>query len=103
MTKPISPDEISKAKIQYFPSFVFEAVNMLLAAKFSNSSATILQKDIKAKIFELAPEDFKSADIYKLGWLNFEEVYESQGWEVTYDKPAYNETYDANFTFKVKK
>jgi hypothetical protein len=27
--------------------------------------------------------------IYKLGWLNVEELYRERGWDVTYDEPAY--------------
>ncbi len=32
-------------------------------------------------------------------WLNVEELYRAQGWTVTYDKPGYNESYPATFTF----
>ena len=39
-------------------------------------------------------------EIFNKGWLNIEEVYRSAGWKVNYDKPAYNESYDAYFTFE---
>lgn len=35
--------------------------------------------------------------------LDVEDVYRAAGWEVTYDKPGYNETYDATFTFRSAK
>ena len=40
------------------------------------------------------------AKIFSEGYLNVEEVYREQGWVVSYDKPGYNESYDANFKFK---
>lgn len=40
--------------------------------------------------------------IFRRGYLNVEEAYREQGWSVVYDKPGYNETYDASFEFKVK-
>jgi hypothetical protein len=43
--------------------------------------------------------DLTRAFIFSKGYLNFEELYEAQGWKVVYDKPAYNESYKANFTF----
>jgi hypothetical protein len=42
------------------------------------------------------------SEVYAKGWLNFEAIYEEAGWKVVYDKPGYNETYDANFTFTKK-
>lgn len=32
-------------------------------------------------------------------WLDIEDIYREQGWRVDYDKPAYNENYQASFTF----
>jgi hypothetical protein len=37
--------------------------------------------------------------IFEKGLLDVETVYERAGWKVTYDKPAYNETYPATFRF----
>jgi hypothetical protein len=38
-------------------------------------------------------------DVYDKGWLNIEPVYAEFGWVVEYDKPGYNESYDATFEF----
>jgi len=40
------------------------------------------------------------AEIFDKGWLNVEEVYRAAGWAVEYDKPGFNESYSATFTFK---
>lgn len=59
----------------------------------------ILFQDIK----KIAGENAISSDeLYKKHQLDIEEVYRKAGWVVSYDKPAYNENYDAIFTFKSK-
>jgi hypothetical protein len=35
--------------------------------------------------------------------LDIEPIYREAGWIVEYDKPAYCENYDANFTFTIPK
>lgn len=102
--EPISPNDIPDAKAQAFPAFVIEAVNALVAAKFTAGSARFTQDDIINKILEGAPRDatINRHDVFDKGWLNFEEIYRAKGWKVNYDRPAYYEDYDANFTFSVK-
>lgn len=41
-------------------------------------------------------------EVFKKGWLNVEYLFRAAGWEVQYDKPGYNETYEAYFTFSKK-
>jgi len=97
MAGPLSPDDIAAAKRQHIPEAVFDAFNELLALKFTNGSATILQKDVLAK---LEAGGMVRQEIFDNGWLNVEEAYRDAGWKVEYDKPAYNETYDASFKFR---
>ena len=35
--------------------------------------------------------------------FDVEDIYEKAGWDVTYDTPGYNETYEPKFTFKPSK
>ena len=35
--------------------------------------------------------------------MDFEALYRESGWKVSYDSPAYDENYDAYFTFEPKK
>ena len=51
----------------------------------------------------MAKAGLERALIFKKGWLNVEEMYREAGWQVTYDRPAYNETGYAYFYFKVPK
>ncbi len=43
-----------------------------------------------------------SSEIYERHLLDVEPSYRAEGWEVEYDKPGYNETYEATFTFRKK-
>lgn len=97
MNKPIKPSDIAQAKSKYFPEIVFETFNQMIAEKYTNGSATLKQDSIIQRLEE-AGLDRK--EIYANGWLNVEEAYRAEGWKVSYDKPAYYETYDAYFTFE---
>ena len=79
-----------------FPDAVFDAFNELIAQKFSGGSATIKQDDVVALMVQ---KGLDRQEIFDKGWLDVERVYRSQGWKVQYDKPGYNESYAANFTF----
>jgi hypothetical protein len=97
--QPISPAEIPAAKQAIIPGFVFDAFNECIAANWSGGSARVLQKDVVAKI--KASPDY--TEPFKYEWLNVEEAYRASGFHVTYDKPAYCETYDPLFEFSKKK
>jgi hypothetical protein len=108
--KPLSPTEIAANRINSIPPEVIETVNELLTEKFVPrcTSVVLLQDEIIArattkllegKTARLGAIDELREKFFKHGWLNFESLFEDVGWRVTYDKPAYNETYDANFKF----
>ena len=102
MIEPITPDEIGAAKANTFPDFVIESVNALIAANYTNGRANFTQKAVISEMLERAGGKLKRTEIFEKGYLNFEEIYRDRGWKVEYDKPAYYETYDANFTFRKK-
>ena len=99
MSGPINPEEIGAAKRAQFPSAVFDAFNAEIAAKFSGGSARVLQKDVVARL-EAAGMDRR--EVFDKGYLNVEEAYRAEGWKVEYDKPGFNEFYDAFFIFRRK-
>lgn len=105
MIKPFSPDEAFNAKERVIPSFVILAVNTLLSERFDGKSCTIKQNEVIELAEQLGVEhdlmpDWASRDtFFKKHWLDFEPLYRSQGWKVRYDKPAYNETYEAFWEF----
>jgi len=92
--RPITPEEVTKE----IPDFVVEAVNELINEKSGapGRTFTILQDDIKQRVMS------KTNIAFDFKWLDFEPLYESYGWRVRYDKPAYNEFYDAYFEFRPK-
>jgi len=98
--QPIRPEEIAELKRQIMPALVIETVNALLAKKAAQGNYIVLtQKEI---VRELVKNGFKKETIFEEHYLDFEAVYESVGWKVTYDSPAYNESYEATFTFSTK-
>ena len=105
--KPISPKEIGSVKSKIFPPEVLEAVNELIAENYTNGRAEVDQKDLVERILLKmngnVPSEMrivKRREVFDKGWLNIEEIYREQGWQVSYDKPGYNEDYEAYFVFK---
>lgn len=99
MTTPITPDEAEQASYQTIPPFVVAAFNAEIAAAYSGGEAKVVQKKVVTRIEATIPD----ATTFDIRWLNVEELYRANGWSVTYDKPGYNETYDASFLFKRRK
>lgn len=102
MSKPLSPDEIGTFAANAFPEYVFEAVNTLLAR---NTNGKLYQNKVIEEIIDQASlkgVDLDRSDIFNKGYLDFEEAYRAVGWKVTYDKPAYCESYEPHFIFKRK-
>ena len=109
MIKPINPDDIPAMKAAYIPDWIVEEVNKLIARNFSSGSAMVKQNEIidAARCSERNGFEFDTADefrniMFAKGYLNIEEIYRAAGWKVSYDKPGYNESYDAYFVFSKK-
>lgn len=93
--RPVKPDEIVNLKASVTPPEVFDVVNELIALNWDGSRANFTLTAVKERIrAKLGSVDLK--------WLDFEPIYRENGWGVSYDRPAYNESYEANFTFKKK-
>jgi len=100
MVKPINPNDIGEAKKKVIPDKVIEAFNELIAEQYTNGRAVVKQKDVVSRIRQKMLLDDDDRSIFDNGWLNVEELYQTEGWKVTYDKPAYNESYAATFEFR---
>lgn len=98
--KAITPQEAAGKKSSSIPAVVIETFNEFIGASISNGSVTISQD---AVITALVKKGLKRREIFDKGWLDIEQIYEKAGWIVDYDKPAYNETYPATFTFTSKR
>ena len=100
MVKPITPKEALKLKASTFPDGVIEAFNEVIAKNLDQGYSTFKQKEVlKAIALKMGATQDATCEN---GWLDVEDIYRKAGWVVEYDKPAYNESYDATFTFSTK-
>ena len=81
------------------PEEVYDVFNDLIAKNLYGKQATVRQSDIIGSI--CSKMGLCRGDI-NMKWLNVESTYESKGWKVEYNKPGYNESYEATFTFSYK-
>ena len=96
--KPFSPEEAKSIALTNIPDEVISIVNNLLVQNLRNGNyASFLQKEIIDEYKKLYPDN-----IFNIKWLDFEELYEANGWKVTYDSPAYCESFPASFKFEKK-
>lgn len=108
---PLKPSDVSdlslKAEIDNVPAYVVEVVNALIVKNFVRSiqAARIMQDVLIATILSCPAalaRGLTRDQLYAEQMLDFEEVFRSHGWKVSYDRPAYNENYEASFKFSVK-
>lgn len=97
--QPIAADEIAGMRTLSMPSTVLTVFNQLIVKNFTEKSATVYQKEVVAL---MVAAGLSRADIFANHWLDVEDVYRKVGWTVEYDKPGWNESYDAFFVFKQK-
>lgn len=96
-------EPITKAQVQenlkqrVFPDFIIQAFNECITEASIKKSSTVLQKDVLKRIKQISGKDSK--EIFENNWLDVEDHYRQAGWKVHYDKPGYNEDYEASFTF----
>jgi hypothetical protein len=97
MTKPIKPDEVIDKKIKSLPDIVIDTFNNAIAEAWNGKESIIYQRTVA---FLIANELNISEDkVYDRGYMDIEPIYRKEGWKVQYDKPAYNETYEATYKF----
>lgn len=97
MIKPISPEDV-KEEIS-FPQVIIETFNELIQEKFRKDGAVIMQKEI---IIKLNRKGLTSKNIFENRYLDIESIYDQAGWDVKYDKPSFNESFEPYFVFKKK-
>jgi hypothetical protein len=96
--QPIRPEEVVGQKMRIFPAPVIEAFNTLITQNVRDGGLiTIRQDDVVALMVE---KGLTREEIIAKGWLNVEDVYREAGWDVAYDKPGFNESGFAVFTFR---
>ena len=98
MTKPITPREAVPESLENFPDAVIESFNDLIKQNLRNGQAVIMQRDVADMIASRLM--ISRNEVYNRNYLDVEPFYRQAGWIVIYDKPAYNESYEAHFTFR---
>ncbi len=107
--KPITPNEIC----QEIPDWVIEGANNCIKKNWVelNQESHFTQEELISEIAKVYEKYHQQKDMTKVclhsilfdnHYLDIEPIYEKVGWNVYYDKPAYNETYEPIFTFKRK-
>jgi hypothetical protein len=99
-SKPITPAEVTAKKQELLPDEVIDSFNELIAKNWDGHSATIKQDKVADLIATKLnmPKD----KVFANHWLDVEDIYRKAGWKVYYDKPGYNESYEATFKFSRK-
>jgi hypothetical protein len=98
--KPIKPADVESKVISSFPDEVIEGFNELITENYHSGVSSFKEKEVVARIVK---KGISSKTLYKNNWLDVEDLYRKSGWIVEYDKPGFNESYDAIFTFSRKK
>lgn len=98
MPGPIKPSEVDKRDV--IPQTVFEIFNVLITTAWDGTQAIVRQDDAADRISK--DLGIPRADVFKFHYLDVEEAYRKVGWAVEYDKPGFNETYPATYTFRRK-
>lgn len=108
MAKVYSPEDVLKKRVETIPDYVIDAFNDLLTENYQEDEtimfAYIEQEDVIRKILEYSKDDELTREIiFKKHYLDIENLYRNNGWEVDYKKPMADEYFKAYFVFKSKK
>ncbi len=94
----ITPDKIQMKARKKIPQHIIDAVNEMITAEWDGRHAIFTQDDLMELVLKKSAKPTKQ-EIYDGKLFDFEYVFRREGWVVVYDKPNYNEDYNANFTF----
>ena len=100
--KPITPEQALNSRENYFPDYVIQAFNKVIAKNFNGKKSQFKLDEIINQILVEGMGQITRTQIFADRLLDVESIYEKHGWKVYYDSPGYNESYDANFTFTKK-
>lgn len=96
--RPITPKEAMEEQPHSIPPEVYDTVNEFIKLRSSDNPITITQNEVMAALLLRMPH-VKRQQVWDSRWLDFEAAYKKAGWKVVYDKPGYDETYEAFWEF----
>ncbi len=100
--KPITPDQVVSIKQNQLPPEVIHAFNEVIGEKWNGRSSHFSQDLVVKRIVKKMQLKDRTT-IFENHWLDVEPIFQDAGWEVEYDKPGWNETGEATWTFTKKK
>lgn len=101
MTKPLTPSDVERVKTERLRPEMIEAANELIAERWDGYSSRFTLYDLGALARKKL--DMHEKDQFRPGELDIEPVFERAGWSVKFDRPGFNEFYDAYFVFTKKR
>lgn len=98
---PIKPSEVH----QFIPDWVIKGANKCIKDHYKElyKESNFTQNTLVEYCLRYAPEGTKRDMLFDNHWLDIEPMYRREGWIVEYDKPGFNEHYEATFTFRIPK
>ncbi|MGI9568841.1 MAG: hypothetical protein ACR2PH_03680 [Desulfobulbia bacterium] len=97
---PIKPEDVDKIKSEHIPDEVIEVFNILIVENWDGSASVVNQDDAVLRIRDELGIDSDQAFDYC--YLEIEHIFSNAGWNVEYNKPAYNESHRPYFAFTKK-
>ena len=98
---PFTPNEAIGQAQNNIPDEVIEAFEEMIVKNLNQGSATFLQSEVAT--LAAAKLGVERSVLFDNNWLDVEPRFRASGWIVDFDNPGYNETYEANFTFRTKR
>ena len=105
--KPITPKEASKSLHTKIEPEMIQAFNELITENLSSGSARFTQDEVQKRYLKIkgltgAAAQKEMRRVYDNHLMDAEPLFRKAGWSVYFDKPGYNESYDASFKFSIK-
>ena len=97
--RPLSPGDIANAKSSTIPDEVIEAANELLAKRWDGYKSIFTLKELVALARSKRASVEHDSFLFDSGAYDIEIPFRESGWAVEFDRPGYNETYEAKFIF----
>lgn len=95
--EPIRPSHVKSAQISNIPPEVIKIFNDLIVQNFKGKQARVTQEEAIVIIVQNLGIDRRT--VFNENFLDVEDAFRAAGWKVTYDKPAYCESYEPYFIF----
>lgn len=109
-SRPITPQDASKAKLGRIPAFVINIINEMIIENLSENGVTVVDQGALVDRIVTAASEHDTLkdiitcreDVFKRKWLDVEQLYADAGWVVGYNKPSIGDSFPAHFTFSPK-